>query len=182
MFSISSIKSISSMLSILSIVLILVLLLSGCRDLVTITTAYDNSGHVTTITESRSELPTTRKTVEFQSDVNAVAVSFIDMKTGNFSPYLDLGFFKIRYNSVPVTAGQPYCAIHEEYSTSWWNWISLFSPDKQDSKTNLVNRTTIWIGTVPDGKSTLEMETVSGTGIHVSAAGFKTKSVTCNTQ
>lgn len=152
-------------------------LIGGCRNSIETTTYYTPAGGIDRVVQSKSELPTTGKSVDMQSDVNALAASIIDAKTGNFSPYLDLGFFKLKYNSFPVIAGQPYFVQHEEFSTSWWNWVSFFSSDKKDAKANLVQRTTMWIGTTPEQAKALTLQTKLGPGVRISGNGFESEAI-----
>lgn len=157
--------------------LLAAVLFTGCRNTSETTTYYTPAGAVDRIVQSKSELPTTGKAVDMQSDVNALAASIIDAKTGNFSPYLDLGFFKLRYNSFPAVAGQPYFIQHDEYTTSWWNWIAFFSTDKKDAKANLLQRTTMWIGTIPEAGKALTVQTKTGPGVRISGNGFESEAI-----
>lgn len=155
--------------------------MSGCVNTTkTDTTDFYNSAgkkEKTQTIQEVSKVPTADKYVSLIDEVNAIACSMYDPVSGNLSPYLKLGFFKFHYTSMPVQAGQPIFVQTEEYSSSWWNWVSFFSSEKKDDKTNIVKRVTMWIGTVPKDGQVLTVKTKTGPGMTISGEGFESEAL-----
>ena len=144
---------------------------SGCRNFESGDINYDAEGKPVNQHIEKRTYPTTQKRVRFVFNVYALAASLYDPVSGNFSPYAKVGIFTENYDSFPVIAGQAYGAIEEDYSTSWWNWTAFFS-GTPDTKTNLIKRTVVYIGTVPGDKEHLTVKTTNGIGLTIDEHGL----------